>query len=215
MLRTALGQHSDVACLGEILLPMHFQKTYIPEGKLKINAILDGLPVAADKRAFGFSILYNELFRPEYMNDLTNELVKRRFAVIHVVRDNLLRRYVSNHVARMTRVWTAKDVPKPTTLKVTVSCARLYADMRRTAARAKSVRDRFRALPVLELTYEDLCADFSGNFRRVCEFLSVAYEDLQPRTLKQENRPLREAVANYDRLKLIFALTPYQRFFDE
>ena len=215
MLRTAFQQHSEIQCLGEIFQPHDFRSRYIPEGKLNIGEILDDCAAVAVKKVFGFSVLYNEVFGLPYTSGLTDELVKRRFRVIHLVRDNLLRRYVSNHVAHTTKIWMATHQPRPTTLKVTLSCARLYVDIRRTASRAQRVRVRFRQLPVLELTYENLCADFAGNFMRVCEFLDVPYEDRTPRTFKQENRPLREAVANYDRLKLLFAFTPYRRFFDD
>jgi hypothetical protein len=215
MVRKALQHHSEIQCLGEIFQPHDFRSRYIPEGKSNMGEILDECSAAAVKKVFGLTVLYNEVFASPYTKGLTDELVKRRFKVIHVVRENLLRRYVSNHVAHTTKIWMVAGQPRPTTLRATVSCARLYIDMVRTAARAQRLRGRFRELPILELTYEDFCGDFSGNIRRACEFLSVPYEHLPPRTIKQESRPLREAIANYDWLKLLFALSRYRRFFDE
>jgi LPS sulfotransferase NodH len=215
MLLTALQQHSAIHCLDEIFLPRYFEQTYLPEGKSRVRDILNSLSCPPDKKLFGFKVLYNELFLSRYTNGLIDELLQREFRVIHVIRDNLLRRFLSNQVALSTQAWKDTGGTNPSTLKVKLSWRELFVDMRQTLDRAERTRVLFRPLPFVELSYENLCADFTGNFARVCEFLGASYERLAPRTFKQENRSLREAIVNYDRLKPLFAVSKYRRFFDD
>ena len=215
MLLTALQQHSEIHCLDEIFLPIHYQQTYIPKGKLEVSEILDSLSCAPDRPIFGFSVQYNELFYSRYANGIVDELLHRQFRIIHLARDNLLRRFLSHRVASGTHVWGDTDGRNPSMLKIKLSARDLFVDIKRILDQAERTRVLFRHLPFLELSYENLCADFTGSLARVCEFVGASYENLTPRTLKQENRSLREAIANYDRLKLLFAMSKYRRFFDD
>jgi hypothetical protein len=214
MLLTALQQHSEIQCLDEIFLPTHFQQTYVPKGKIKVSEILDSFSRTPDKPIFGFSVHYNELFHSRYSNGIVDELLTRQFRIIHLSRDNLLRRFLSHRVASGTLVWST-GVPSPSTLKIKLSAWDLFVDIKRTLDHAERTRALFRHLPFLELSYENLCADFSGSFDRICKFLGASSQNLTPRSVKQETRSLREAIVNYDRLKLVFAMSKYRRYFDD
>jgi hypothetical protein len=215
MLWMALAQHPEIHASGEIFLPERFERDYLPSGKLTIDDILAALPRPEGKKIFGFSVLYNELYRSRYTTGLVAELAKSNFRVIHVVRNNLLRRFISNQVALRTNLWADTRGNSPSTVKVTLGAADLFLDIRRTLARAETTRRVFGQLPFLEISYEDLCIDFSGQLARICKFLGASPESLAPKTFKQDNRPMREAVTNYDQMKLLFSLTKYRRFFEE
>jgi hypothetical protein len=215
MLSTALAQHSEIHSLGEVFLPAAFHHDHIPQGRLTITTILDHFGCLTDKKILGFVVHYNELFRSRYTTGLAGELLKREFRVIHLTRDNLLRRFLSKQVALNTEVWADTTGKSPSTLKLTLSSKDLFLDIKATLANAKRIKLVFSALPLLEVSYEDLCADFSREFDRVCEFLNASHENIAPKTFKQETRPMREAIANYDRLKLLFSPTKYRRFFVE
>jgi LPS sulfotransferase NodH len=215
MLLTALQHHSEIHCLDEIFVPRHFQQTYIPEGKSNVSEILDSLSCSPDKQIFGFLVLYNELYHSPYTNGVIDELLHREFRVIHLIRDNLLRRFLSHQVARVTQAWGNTDGHNASTLKIKLSAWDLFVDIKRTLDKTERTRVLFRHLPFLELSYENLCADFTGSFDRVCKFLGVSSQNQTPRTFKQENRSLREAIVNYDRLKLLFTLSKYRRFFED
>ena len=63
-----------------------------------------------------------------------------------------------------------------------------------------------RVIPVtrrLDVWYEDLVEDYHGTCCRVQEYLGLRVEELQPSTLKQENRPLTEVIENYHQAKQI------------
>jgi hypothetical protein len=160
-------------------------------------------------------VLYNELFRSRYRAGLIEELIERRFRIIHVVRDNLLRRFLSSKVALSTQKWSDLDGSKSSTLKVKLCRAEFLSDIKSTNDAAEKIRTLFGHRSYLEICYEDMCVDFPGIFAQVCRFLGASDEDLRPRTYKQENRPLREAIANYYQLKLLLTLSKYRRFFVE
>lgn len=75
MLRTALEKHSQIHCLGEVFLPVHFEQTYIPQGRLRMGDILESLCHASDKNIVGISILYNELFQSKYTTGRPNRRI--------------------------------------------------------------------------------------------------------------------------------------------
>lgn len=215
LLLTALQQHSQIHCLGEIFLPQYYRETYLPAGKSKTRDILDTWLCPPEKKLFGFSVLYPELFRSKYTPDLIEELIARRFRIIHVSRDNLLRRFLSHKIARKTGVWRDAKGDNSTTLKVHITPWELLSDIRRVMKRCKIVRMRLGHLPFLNISYEAMCNDFPGTFSRVCDFLGVPYEDLKPETFKQESRSLQESITNYRPLKLVFTFSKYSRFFDD
>lgn len=215
LLLSALAQHSQIHCLEEIFLPRHYQLTYLPAGKSKARDILDSWPCPAEKSVFGLSVLYPELFRSIYTPDLIEELIAQRFRIIHVSRDNLLRRFVSHKIARRTGVWRNSNGDNMSTLNVHIAPWELILDIRRVVKRAKIVRIRLGHLPFLDISYEAMCKDFTTTLARVCDFLGVSYEDLKPKTFKQESRSLRESINNYSCLKLIFSFTKYGRYFDD
>jgi hypothetical protein len=215
LLRSALQQHSEIHCLEEIFLPKCYRERYLAAGKSKAGDILDTFACPAEKKIFGFSALYPELFRLEYTPDLIEELIARKFRVIHVSRDNLLRRFLSHKIARSTGVWDDTKGDNPTTLKVHITPWELLSDIRKVRKRANIVKMRLGYLPFLDISYEAICNDFPGTFSRVCDFLGVSYEDLKPGTFKQESRSLRQSITNYNQLKLVFTFTKYSRFFDD
>lgn len=215
MLLTALQQHSEIYCLSEIFVPEHFKQSYIPSDQLNVKNVIDSLSRSRDKKILGFSVLYNELFHSRFTEAPVDELVQQKFRVIHVVRDNLLRRFLSHKIASSTKVWTDSNGHNPSTLKVKVSYRDLFVNIKQTLEDAERVRVVFCQRPLLELSYETLCIDFSRNCARVCKGLGASYENRGPKTFKQENHSLREAITNYNRLKCVFAVTKYKRCFDE
>jgi hypothetical protein len=63
------------------------------------------------------------------------------------------------------------------------------------------------------LYYEDLVANTEKEIQDVQQFLGVESLPLTPYTKKQEKRPLKEIITNYDELKEKFEDTPWQTFF--
>jgi hypothetical protein len=88
-----------------------------------------------------------------------------------------------------------------------------FLDVVRARARAA---EALAGQPTFELTYEDLCRSYDDRCRAVQEFLGVSpILPLRPAMEKLPERPLAEAIANYDALRRRFAATPWAEFFDD
>lgn len=155
--------------------------------------------------------------------------------VLHLQRRNLLRRHVSQLVARRSRFWhswragavdevTHLDAPPhPDSVDwhpaerpvVTVDPERFARDAAEVERWRRRADDALGSRPRLVVAYEDLCADFEGQAERILDFLGLPRAPLRPAVSKLEERPLREAVSNYDGLRARFAGTPLVVHFDE
>jgi hypothetical protein len=199
---------------GGSFLPRHFHELH-RQGQVKDQRDLDSFSCPADKKIFGFTVHDIEVFQSKYTAGLADELVKRNFRSFTSSEIICSAVFLSKQVALGDQVWSDTNGNSPSTLKVTLSSRHLFVDITQTLANAERTRLMFGNLPFFELSYEALCANFSRQFARVCEFLGASHEKVTPKIFKQENRPMREAIANYERLKLLFSITKYRRFFEE
>jgi hypothetical protein len=90
--------------------------------------------------------------------------------------------------------------------------ARDAAEVERWRRRAD---EALASRPRLVVTYEELCAEFETVSARLLGFLGLPRRALRPAVSKLEERPLRQAVSNYDALQARFAGTPLAVHFDE
>ena len=153
--------------------------------------------------------------------------------VIHLRRENGLRRHLSHVMARETGEWHAWDrslVDQVTHLEpprvqdnvsraglapVTLERERLALDFEETERLHARAAEIFQRHDYMALRYEDLVNDFAAVSERLLAFL-----DLPPRTLtaavgKLDQRPLNEAIANYSALRRDFAGTRWAAFFED
>lgn len=71
----------------------------------------------------------------------------------------------------------------------------------------------------LPVFYEDLCRDTPAAMQAVYDHLETPWHPVQPTpgpgSVKEDPRPLRQALANYAELQQAFAATPWASFFEE
>jgi hypothetical protein len=152
--------------------------------------------------------------------------------VIHLRRDNLLRRHLSHVMARKTgnwHAWVPDTVDKVTHLgavprvgatrshpgPVRLDHERLVVDFEETEQLHRLAAERFSYHPVYSLSYEALCRDFHGVCDRVQTFLGVHPIRMTAAVTKLEQRSLAESIVNYDALKRRFSGSRWQAFFDD
>jgi LPS sulfotransferase NodH len=135
---------------------------------------------------------------------------------MHIRRRNRLRRLLSQVRAELTGEFVAGP-PQERRPRVRVrldwhDCVKdfeLREVLEATAERA------FRSCDVLELTYEEVAADFGAALRRLQGHLGLPPLDLPPPLRRQGGDPLPEAIENYDELLAQARGTPYEWFFEE
>ena len=168
-----------------------------------------------DRRAAGLKFKYEELSLRRWARARQALADDREVRVIHLRRDNLLERYLSQHVA--TRVTHVFNVTSPEARRE-VDPVRLrpddcLADFTLTESRERHFAALFARHPVLDVTYEQLVDDRAATLARIEDFLGVDIVAVEPRSLKLRQVPVSEAIANYDELARFFEGTAYARFF--
>lgn len=165
-------------------------------------------------RASGFKIFY---YHP--MDDNSGEVWEalagiKDLKVIHLKRDNLLEVQVSWKKAMLSDQWVA-GTGGPAPARIRLDPRECEEAFRRTLAWQKQAGERFAGQEVMELTYEDFIRDPSGQLDAVQEFLQVAVRKLGTEMKKQQKKPVREVVSNYEEIRNHFKDSPWHRFFEQ
>lgn len=162
--------------------------------------------------AAGFKLMYSQLRRyPEILP----YLALRRLAVIHLLRVNHLDVIVSEALARATgrsHATVAEGRGQPRALRL--ETARLVDRVRRLQRKQAFMRRLLRLLPnpVLEISYERLCAGDAG-FAVIRRFLGLPADAAQAspsRLLKRQQAAHRDVIANYEEVRRVLVGAGYE-----
>ena len=139
-------------------------------------------------------------------------------AIIHLTRENLLEQKVSAELAKKSGHWgdgatggVSEDEARPTVMLDPKHCRE---DFKANRKMQREINERFADHRMLSLTYEQLVERRDMMLRRVQQFLGVPVHPLKTETQKQEKRPLRKIIDNYETLRNEMADTPWVKFFD-
>jgi hypothetical protein len=232
MLNWFLRSHPDLCVHGEVLAPSGHMNLYGIDHRARsplegvLRTIRDRDPVvflrdfvwqAGDRAGVGFKGKYEELLRPEYAGVLEYIRGETGIRILHLWRENLLERYLSQYLAvNVYGMYNVVQGGQPPSQKVvSLPPEDCEADFQRTERRRAKFRSLLGSHPVLELTYEDLLASQGPTLRAVQQFLGVEERTLETKTLRIRTRTLRATIKNYDELADAFRDTPYGRFFIE
>jgi LPS sulfotransferase NodH len=232
MLVWFLQSHPNLCTHGEVLAPTGPLNIYGVDYRFRppldevLRRIRERDPVAfvrdvvwqaGERRAAGFKAKYEELLLPEYAGVLGYIERERDVRVIHLWRENLLERYLSQYLA--VNVYGLYNVvqgtDRPAERAVRLSPEECRADFERTERRRARFRAGLAEHPVLDMSYEELVGSTESVLARVQDFLGVEERPLQTRSQKLRTRSLRETITNYEELADAFRETPYARFFTE
>ncbi len=222
-LRVTLNQHPNVVANNELLSAEDPRWGDAPRTEMSSAELLrlgfDDFPrpeSKTDVRAVGFKVLDHQLTpgqgRPGFLDLLSQDPDIR---VVHLTRGNPLETLRSLTQAYQTRRWIARSTrdleDMPTVGLTPGQCRRFFERSERFAARVRRV---FAGHRVLELIYEEFCAEHAAQTRRILDFLGVPVQPLAVAALlKQENRELPAVVENYRELRDAFRGTEYERLF--
>jgi LPS sulfotransferase NodH len=230
LVRELLGSHPAVGVGGELFNYDLIRRNEIPwwSGSVRdlddLNALRASDPKAfvdrlfemfktPDRRTFGFKLMYRQVERDSRVRDFL--VADRGYRIIHVKRRNLLRRLLSEQRALKTERWFVKaSEPRPDNPSVILSVDACIDDFSLTERMRTLYESYFKDHQMLELYYEDICADLPGTRSRLLAFLGLAeMGSVAIWSQKSAVDPLREAIENYDDLKA--ALPDRAEFFDD
>lgn len=229
MLRGLLNAHSQIVLFGEIF-----------QNKDEIGWAMEGFPSNGRTQAMfrqqPAQLLEQKLWRnyPEQITAVGFKLFYYHardaawapvwdylrqngdLRILHLKRRNLLQVHLSRKRAMLSSEWVrTAAAPAAKAGAVALDYAECLADFEQTRAWERQAETFFRHHTQLELIYEEVAANTAGEMGRVQQFLGAAQEAVQPQTHKQLQRPLAEAIANYDELKAQFSHSPWAVFFEE
>ena len=169
------------------------------------------------KRAVGFKLKHDELVLPEFQKVREAIVSDREIRIIHLRRENLLRRYLSHYIAlRVTRVTLAVlDQPIPQVGAVRLDPVECEQDFHTVMEREAQLKKLLARHTGFHISYEEMVARDPGQMAALQDFLGVRQTILTTTTKKLGNSRLRDAIENFDELKEFFADGPFLRFFDE
>ncbi len=135
--------------------------------------------------------------------------------VVLLDRRNLLRQYLSIQVANSTGQFST-DAPRsaePPPIHVLAN-----ADIEQFVDRQRAADEKLHAVMAgkyLQVTYEDLVSDWTGTFGRLQEDLGMPVVDIPIPTYRQEHRPIRDIVTNYDELEAYLVRQGWDDWLDD
>lgn len=139
---------------------------------------------------------------------------RRRFAVIHLQRRNLLRQRLSHERLMADSQARWRDAPADAGGAVRLDAPRLVAHLERHARAVDALRASLAGGRVLEVAYEDLVAAPEEQQARILRFLDVPPAPLRSAERRRATRPLRETLANYDEVARALADTRWAALLD-
>ena len=229
MLRLMLDSHPDVCCHDEVFdkhvirgfiglndrieSPLHHMLLRIrskdPVGFLD-NYVFSPGPFSI----VGAKILYTSLEDPEWKSVFQRILSDHNIKIIHLTRENKLKRFVSHYIAvRITNVklaFTPDSIPAP--VRVTLSPQECIEDITAAENAEKRFCEYFKKHQVFEITYEQVLDETSNKLIELQKFLGVAPVELKKKTLKLNPDNLADIIMNYSELQEIFHGTRYEHY---
>jgi LPS sulfotransferase NodH len=235
MLVHLLRSHPDICSYGEIFSPhkvIGITGMYLEKGREEpdfigwLSAERDRDPIkflykiALDlqgKKAVCFKLKHDELILPEYKT-LRDEIVNDRdFRIIHLRRENLLRRYLSHYIAnRVTGVtWVVHGQTIPEVQPVMLDPHECQKDFETVRSRELEFAELFAQHPNFSISYEEMVAGDAKKIGALLEFIGVSPRELTTTTRRLGCDDLRQVIANFEELRTYFAGGPYSKFFEQ
>ncbi len=136
--------------------------------------------------------------------------------IILLSRENLLARYVSEQIGKMTETDPFSSLGSATTLPaISVSPDDLRQDFIYIEESYQRVLQELTNSQVLPVTYEELSeSEAEHHWRRITDFLGLAPVPWSPSFCKHETRPLKELISNFNELAEAFAGTRWAWMFE-
>lgn len=170
----------------------------------------------SEVRGVGFKLMYYQA-RTKNWEGLWKYLKETKdIKIVHMMRKNLLARYLSLVLARRENVYITFDAKKgihkdPIFLDYDDFDAKLNGSVKDR----NNIKNFFRGSDYYEVYYENLLENKNEECSRLQEFLNLSYKTLTSGTIQQRQGSLKEMVMNYDELKEKYKNTPHNIFFEE
>ncbi len=210
LLTRTLQSHPHVTARGEVLNAINPE--YVEDDHVE-NVRRVYIPYPRHVQAVGFKLFYthNDDGRHEAWKWLRTQYPALK--IIHLTRENRLRRYVSLMISVQTQKWVRaahSTARSQQAIQVHIDVQKWHEQMRSVNAARDTAVSFFEGHDMLSVTYADLTKNWSETTKRIQTFLGVAPRTLKQRTIKQNPYRLSELITNYDEVDAALTGTEYE-----
>jgi len=194
MLRAGLNEHPGIFVSDEVLNPNHAGDLLRTRtGK----QIIEKWQREAVKRAPNLgTLLHRNLYWVKVRGAVWKDVGRMHTKFVSLVRDNILKKYLSQEVAMKLRNWNSYKPRTKTSPRIKLSVYGLQQHVLECRNYFDTVDMRYPNK--LVVVYEDLCESWQATMARVQKYLGVPVRKLKVMTVRQEKRSLQDSILNYD-----------------
>jgi LPS sulfotransferase NodH len=232
LVTTSLDSHPAIHCAGELF------KMHRPRGDVQVNdsgyrahldssfklkltdcisrrrivhRFLDRFYEQGRYEAIGFKLMSNQTRRGKF-HMVVPYLIDNQASVIHVIRENSFKTYLSRLVAQHRRVFHATqhvgELPR-----LNVPTGDLIRKLSSIETQGERLQETFDGrVPYLASSYEGYVADPRTAGQKLLSFLAVSRADLKSPLVKVSSDDLSKIVANLDEVKRVLRSTRYEKW---
>lgn len=228
LIRTTLNSHPRVRCAGEVFKIKSWRSSayegelgysiYINESLTRkirhhiaknslAHDYLEFLYDIKGYEAIGFKLMQNQL---KQFPLLVPYLKSNNIKVIHVIRENVLKTWVSRRAAVARGYHSRQTVGK---LKIEIPTADLVKNLNRLSVDSQRWADIFAKTPnYISVRYEEFVNNRQHECMRLCGFLGIEVQDMGSSLVKMTSDNLSDVIVNYDEVRECLMGTPYEDF---
>ena len=211
-IRQCLNSHEDILCHGEIFLKNYPGEVgYFKSIKgqcchtflhafmrpLQVRKYLDYYYSQSDYQATGFKLMYSQVrWIPYSFPSVLRYINNNNVAVIHLVRHNVLKTYVSREVAKRRKIYHSKR--KEEIAKIRIEASKLITELRSIQYENEWWSKRFSLGDYFSLSYESFIAEKEKESRKLLSFLGINdYQELSSSNVKITPETLSDVIENF------------------
>ncbi|MBI2485387.1 MAG: hypothetical protein HYW01_00190 [Deltaproteobacteria bacterium] len=161
-----------------------------------------------EDKAIGFKLMYDQL---KYYGFLKNFIKEEGISVIHLIRNNPLKIYLSRLTGRKRGV--AHAIYEVKEVKVWVDPKKILNHLNLIMKNQERMKKFFSDNSYLEIASEDFFGNHSETSKKILDFLGVDEREIRAPKLKKLNPDsVRQIIENYDEIFEVIKGTSYERF---
>lgn len=164
----------------------------------------------------GFKIFYYHPIDSEDKSVWNRLIEDKNIKVIHLVRENMLKTFVSRKIAEKTDTWKAKSKKSVSVQEkqVTLDFDECVNEFERIKQWEAWAREEFKGHDFHELSYEDLVSNRESTMKDLFSFFGVKNKQVESKLKKQNAETLNQLILNYEEIKSELSRTQWSYLLD-
>ena len=201
LLHTYLNFHSHIKSYGEVLRE-YFESNNLEKESENLVERLVFKPHSTNCKAVGLKIFYEYYQQQSYAASFQKVVNRKDVKIIHLIRKDILKLYVSLKIAEKTNIWsTGRSSVHNNADQITIDAADYLKFRKEYLQHQQLFTSLFQDHAILEISYEELAEHPDVVLKNLQQFLGVKPQQLKTLLKKQNQDDVRTHVTNYDEVQ--------------